>query len=85
MVFDPDDGSMLTTSPFDLEGNGNFKGEGDLSGIRNGGNPFAEPTLVSAYSDDVLLTHGEANPEASSMAVDASLSNGRLSWRELEP
>jgi len=85
MIFNPGDGSMLTTSPFDVDGDGNFGAEEELSGIRDGGNPFAEPTLVAADTGDVLLTHGETDPEASSMAVDASMNNGRLSWRELEP
>ncbi|MFK7855667.1 MAG: pilus assembly protein [Granulosicoccus sp.] len=85
MVFDPVTGSMLSDSPFDTDGDESYEGEEAITGIRNGGNPFAAPTFASASVDDVLLSHNESDPAVSSMSIDASLNNGRLSWRELEP
>jgi type IV pilus assembly protein PilY1 len=85
MVFDPGSGAMINDSPFDLDGDGSFRNDNSLTGIQIDGNPFAAPTFAATATDDVLLIQSETNPVARSMIVDASMQNGRLSWRELEP
>lgn len=85
MLFDPASGAMLEQSPFDLDGDGSFDGGDAISGFRNGGNPFTEPTFAAATKDDVILTQGSSDPEINAREVDASINSGLLTWRELEP
>lgn len=85
MIFNPVSGAMLEDSPFDLDGDGNFDRGVSISGIRGGGNPFAEPTFVSATKDDIILTQGSNDPSLNVRDVDASINSGLLTWRELEP
>ena len=85
MVLNPANGAMLEQSPFDLNGDGEFDSDSSISGLRNGGNPFTEPTFASAKKDDVILTQEGTTPYAISREVDASVQSGALTWRELEP
>lgn len=85
MVFNPVSGAMLGQSPFDLNGDGSFDESSSISGIKNGGNPFAEPTFAAATQDDVMLGQGSNDPVATSTDVKASINSGALTWRELEP
>ena len=85
MVFDPRSGAMLEESPFDLDGDGVFDGASTISGFKNGVNPFAAPTFAAATQDDVLLTQTGDDQEPQSQDVKASINNGTLTWRELEP
>ena len=85
MVLNPVSGAMLEQSPFDLDSDGTFDTETLISGFKNGGNPFAEPTFAAAKKDDIMLTQDSNDPVVTSREVDASINSGTLTWRELEP
>lgn len=85
MVFNPRSGAMLDESPFDLDGDGIFDESKPLSGFKNGANPFAEPTFAAAVQDDVVISQGSGDTDATSRDVKASINSGTLTWRELEP
>lgn len=67
------------------DGDGNFTSGEVLSGIQGLGNPLAAPTVVSAGSEDVLLTNNIDGSGAINTTLDAGNQHGRISWRELEP
>ncbi len=85
MVVNPADGAMLDQTPFDLDDDDSFNGETPISGFSNGSNPFAELTFSSASTDDVILNQGSNDPTLTSRKVDASINNGMVTWREIEP
>lgn len=84
MIFDATSGAMLPPS-IDLNRDGSFGSDEQLSGVQGISNPLASPTIVSAQHEDVILTSKDDGSGSSSTTLDASDQNGRLSWRELKP
>ncbi len=84
MVFDARSGAMLPESTIDLDGDGKLD-DGPLGGVQNLTNPFASPTVVSGENNDFLLSQNATGSEATSTALKTSITDGRLTWRELEP
>lgn len=84
MILDAASGAMPSPS-IDLNGDGNFSDDEVLSGIQGLNNPLATPTIVAAQVEDVILTNNIDGSGTSSVSLNASSHNGRISWRELEP
>ena len=84
MLLDAASGAMPDTG-LDLDGDGTFSADEAVSGVRDAGNPMAPATVVSAGTDDVLLSSDAGGGGTDSSALDALTQTGRVSWRELEP
>jgi len=84
MLFDARSGAMLNESPLDLNGDGELN-DGQVGGVQNLINPFASPTLVAGENIDFLLSQDDSGAAASATGIAVSISDGRLTWREMEP
>lgn len=84
MVLSAVNGGMVDPGLIDLDGDRRFN-EPSISGLRNKINPFASPTVVASPYDDVIISQSETDPEPSTRSLASSFSDGRLTWRELQP
>jgi len=84
VLLDAASGSMPGPS-IDIDGDGLYSEAERLSGVAGIGNPFAEITVVSGETDDVILSNSLSGSGAQGTALDALTPLGRVSWRELEP
>ncbi len=84
MALDARDGSMLKDSAIDLNGDGKLNDE-DVAGIQGLTNPFAPPTIVSGENLDYMLSQDAEGEAVTSTGLKASIADGRVTWREVEP
>lgn len=82
MLLDAASGAMPAPS-LDLNEDGAFTLEESIAGIKGISNPFAAPTIVATQTEDVILTNNADGSGSQSNTLNASVLNGRISWREL--
>ncbi len=84
MVLEATSGAMPARGLLDLNGDGRLN-EPPIAGAGNLTNPFAPPALMSSGRLDFILSQNETEPEPNSVSMATGFSDGRVTWRELEP
>jgi type IV pilus assembly protein PilY1 len=84
MALNAADGSMLNTSPFDINGDGLINDSG-ASGIKGRVNSLSNITVVAAGNNDLILSQSETDPVPTTTALGSSFVEGRITWLEKQP